>query len=293
VGARVEAVMGTVVSIDVRDPGPDPRAVADAVDAAVGWLHEVDARFSGFREQSEIRRLDRGEIALDDCHRDVRDVLRTCERLRTATGGAFDVGRHRPDRRLDPSGFVKGWAVDEAVDLLVAAGARACVVNAGGDVVVRGEPTPGRAWRVGVRHPVRADRVAAVIRLRDGAVATSGLYERGGHIRDPRSGLVPTDLVSLTVVGPTLGLADAYATAAFAMGSAGPAWVARQPGYGVLAIDREDRVRWSTLVDPLLDLPGVVRPGADEGSGMLQDGESRIASQLPSCPEIAYEPREA
>jgi hypothetical protein len=91
--------------------------------------------------------------------------------------------------------------------------------------------------------------------------------------------------VSLTVVGPSLGLADAYATAAFAMGTAGPAWVAGQPGYGVLAIDREDRVRWSTLVDQLLDWPEVVRPDADERSGMLQDGEPRMASSLPSCPE--------
>jgi len=241
--------MGTVVSIDVREPGSQVPAVAAAVEAAVAWLHEVDARFSVYREDSEIRRLDRGELALDDCHPDVRHVLRSCEDLRIASGGAFDAGRHRPDRGLDPSGFVKGWAVDEAADLLAAAGARSFSINAGGDVLVRGEPSPGRAWRVGIRHPEDPASVAAVLEIRGGAVATSGLYERGAHIRDPRSAAVPDELVSVTVMGPRLGPADAYATAAFAMGSSGPAWVAARPGFGVLAIDRAGIVRWSDLVD--------------------------------------------
>ena len=152
-GVRVEPVMGTVVSIDVRDPDPADPAIARAIEEAVAWLHEVDARFSPFRETSEIRRLDRGELALDDCHPDVRHVLRACEDLREATGGAFDVRGHDPSGRLDPSGFVKGWAVDEAADRLTAAGARSFAVNAGGDIVVRGEAAPGQAWRVGIRDP--------------------------------------------------------------------------------------------------------------------------------------------
>jgi len=247
--------MGTVVSIDVRDPdpgGPAGRAVATAVDAVVAWLREVDARFSPFRDASEIRRLDRGSLALDDCHPDVRHVLRACEDLRLATGGAFDVRGHRADDALDPSGFVKGWAVDEAADLLTAAGVRSFAINAGGDILARGEPAPGRAWRVGVRDPSDAGRVAAVFAIRDGAVATSGLYERGAHIHDPRSGAVPGAYASVTVVGPTLGLADAWATAAFALGAAGPAAVAARPGLGVLAIDDFGVATWSDLVDALL-----------------------------------------
>jgi len=243
--------MSTVVSLDVREPDPREPAVAAALEAAVAWLHEVDARFSVYREESEIRRLDRGEAALDDCHPDVRHVLRACEDLRRVTGGAFDARGHRPDGALDPSGFVKGWAVDEAADLLVAAGARSFALNAGGDVVVRGEPAPGEPWRVGIRHPADAAGVAAVLAIRDAAVATSGLYERGPHIRDPRSGAVPGAFASVTVVGPRLGPADAYATAALAMGADGPAWVARQPGFGVLAIDADGIGTWSDLVDRL------------------------------------------
>jgi thiamine biosynthesis lipoprotein len=249
---RVEQVMGTVVSIDVRDPDPANPRIAVAIEAAVAWLHEVDGRFSVYREDSEIRRLARDELALDDCHPDVRYVLRACDDLRRATGGAFDARGHRADGGLDPSGLVKGWAIDEAADRLAAAGARAFAINAGGDVVVRGEPRPGAPWRVGIRHPADPALVAAVLAIRGGAVATSGLYERGAHIRDPRSGAVPRELASVTVVGPRLGEADAWATAAFVMGAEGAARVARQPGLGVLAIDARGTATWSDLVDGLL-----------------------------------------
>ncbi len=241
--------MGTVVSIDVRSAdGP----IDAAVERAVAWFHAVDARFSTFRDDSEIRRLDRGELPLDDCHPDVRHVLRTCEDLRQASNGVFDVRRHRPDGGLDPSGFVKGWAVDEAADLLAAAGATAFSINAGGDAVVRGEPEPGMPWRVGIRHPGDRGALAAVLEIRDNAVATSGHYERGSHIRDPRTGAGASGLVSVTVLGPHLGTADAYATAAFAMGGQGPGWVARQEGFGVLAIDEAGLVTWSDLVGGVL-----------------------------------------
>jgi thiamine biosynthesis lipoprotein len=249
---RVERVMGTVVSIDVREPDPGNPAITAAIEAAVAWLNEVDARFSVHRDGSEIRRLDRGELALDDCHPDVRHVLRACEDLRRETGGAFDARGHRVDGRLDPSGYVKGWAVDEAADLLTAAGARAFAINAGGDIVARGEPAPGEPWRVGIRHPADAAGVAAVLAIRDAAVATSGLYERGPHIRDPRSGAIPDAYASVTVVGPRLAPADAYATAALAMGAEGPSWVAARPDYGILVLDAAGTATWSDLVDRLL-----------------------------------------
>ena len=132
---------------------------------------------------SEIRRLARGALAPADAHPLVREVLDRCEALREATGGAFDV---RHSGGLDPCGLVKGWAVERAASRLLAAGARDLLLDAGGDVVARGGP-----WRVGIRHPRRRDRLAAVLTVRDAAVATSGAYERGEHIRDPRTGRAP------------------------------------------------------------------------------------------------------
>jgi len=173
--------MGIPVGIDVRDPEVD----AGALDRAFARLHWIDAAFSPYRADSEIARLDAGTLALADAAPDVRAVLERCERLRVQTGGRFDV---RATGRLDPSGFVKGWAVDSAAAVLAAAGARNLCVHAGGDVLVRGERAPGRPWRIGIQHPRRRDRVAAVLEARDLAVATSGAYERGAHVVDPRTG---------------------------------------------------------------------------------------------------------
>ncbi|HET7495386.1 MAG TPA: FAD:protein FMN transferase [Candidatus Limnocylindrales bacterium] len=239
---RVEPVMGTMVSIDVRD-----RVVpTDAVDGAVAWLHEVDARFSPFRPDSEISRLAEGTLAEVDAHPDVHIVLALCDELRRDSDGAFDARAWRSDGRLDPSGLVKGWAVQLAADRLVVAGVRAFAINAGGDIVARSSPTIRGSWRVGIRHPDHIDRVASVVAVQDGAVATSGDYERGAHIRDPRSGGArATGLRSVTVAGPSLTWADAYATTAFIKGVEGLAWVARHEGYAAYAITDDDRVLWT------------------------------------------------
>ena len=81
-----------------------------------------------------------------------------------------------------------------------------------------------------------------MLTVRDAAVATSGAYERGEHIRDPRTGRAPAGVESVTVVGPDLGTADAYATAAFALGAEGPAWTAGLDGYEAMTIVPGDRV---------------------------------------------------
>ena len=229
---RVEQIMGTAIGIDLRDED----VPASAVEAAFDSLRRADARFSTYRPDSEVRRLSRGELALADCSLELRQVLALAEQLRSDSGGYFDVRGHRADRGLDPSGVVKGWAVEEAAWILDAAGARNYAINAGGDVVVRGEPEPGEPWRIGIRHPLRADAIARVIDLRTGAVATSGAYERGEHIIDPLTGAPPSGWLSITVVGPSLTYADAYATAAFAMGRPGLRWVASHPGYRAYGI---------------------------------------------------------
>ncbi|MFN8631962.1 MAG: FAD:protein FMN transferase [Chloroflexota bacterium] len=231
----VAPTMGTTVSIDVRDASIG-RPVLDAV---VAVLTELEDRFTTYRETSEIRRLDRGELALEDAHDDVREVLAACGVLKAESDGAFDACR---DGRLDPSGYVKGWAAERAADVLREAGARDFSLNVGGDIVCAGEPEPGRPWRVGVRHPDDASRVVLVLGVRNGAVATSGLYERGAHVTDARDGSVPTAWRSITVLAPDLATDDAIATAALAMGAQGPAWAAARFGCEVAAIDAEGRL---------------------------------------------------
>jgi thiamine biosynthesis lipoprotein len=99
---------------------------------------------------------------------------------------------------------------------------------------------------VGIADPHRPGRLALVVEARDCAVATSGTAERGPHIIDPHAGRPAAGLASLTVVGPSLALADACATAAFAMGpDRARDWAASLHGYEVYAITEAGRT-WQT-----------------------------------------------
>lgn len=227
---HVEHVMGTAVSLDVR--GAEAALAREATAELVAWLHQADARFSTYREDSEVARIGRGALDVADASPDVRHVLARCERLHAETGGAFDAYARGV---LDPSALVKGWAAQRGADILRAHGLRDFCLNAGGDCAVRG------TWRIGIQHPRDPGAVARTLALTDAAIATSGLYERGAHLVDPRSGRAPAGILSVTVTGPDLALADAYSTAAFV---AGADWTLDLParGYEALTILADDRV---------------------------------------------------
>jgi thiamine biosynthesis lipoprotein len=233
---RVEHVMGMPIVVDVRDEGD----LEPVVDRVFAWLREVDARFSTYKVASEISRLNRGELALAHAHPDVHAILERCDALREGTDGFFDARTIRGD--LDPSGLVKGWSVDRAAEILDAAGIRNYAVNAGGDIRLNGRAVPDLTWTVGIQHPLIRDRVAAVVEGVALGIATSGAYARGDHVVDPHTGRPPSAVLSVTVVGRDLATADAYATAAFAMGERGPAWTARLNGYEAMTILADGRV---------------------------------------------------
>jgi thiamine biosynthesis lipoprotein len=237
---HIEFVMGMAVSIDIRDDVVS----SDAIDEVVRWLHHVDATFSTYQPGSPISRLGTGAATLDEMSPEVMGVLALCEELYDDTGGAFNAfvvpapnGSH-----LDPSGVVKGWAIERCADILERHGAANFCINAGGDVAVRGHARPDEPWRIGIRHPDSPTRSAAVVagahRL---GIATSATYERGAHIIDPATGEPTADLASVTIVGPDLTYADAYATAVFVMGPEGLNWLAEHhPDYAGFLITRDD-----------------------------------------------------
>jgi FAD:protein FMN transferase len=220
--------MGTVVSIELANDQPADR-LRELIAEVCAWLHEVDARFSTYKDGSEVNRLQRGEITLAGCSADMRHVLDACADLWRDTEGYFDA---YAGGSLDPSGYVKGWSVEVASARLAAAGSVRHYINAGGDIRMRGGNPEGEPWRVGIRHPWEADKVSWVLAVTEGAVATSGTYERGHHVVNPRTGKPAQGLRSVTVVGPNLTIADAYATAALAMGEAGISWLAKRAADG-------------------------------------------------------------
>jgi thiamine biosynthesis lipoprotein len=225
--------MGTTVSLLAHAPPDGTERIEASMDDAIAWLHEVDDRFTTYRPGSEWLRYCEGQLDVADMHPDITHVLERTAELERATDGAFRVDAD-PGRPPDPAAYVKGWAVHRASDILVSAGALAVCVNGGGDVAawrLHG------SWRVGIQDPFDSGRVRAVVDIDCGAVATSGAYERGDHVFDPRTHRPARGLASVTVVGPDLGTADAYATAAFALGADGPGWLATLDGYTAFVID--------------------------------------------------------
>ena len=237
----VEHVMGMPISLALRGRHTDDTAAHSAWDAVMRVLREADRVFSTYRPDSPVSRLSRGEIELTDCPREVAEVLAIGERARVESGGAFDVRRPGPDGVdvVDPSGIVKGWAVQRASTAFLTLEDTDFCLSAGGDMVCHVASDDSPAWRIGIEDPQDPTRVLAVVPVRDGAVATSGLAHRGAHIIDARTGETPLALASVTVVASDLVTADVDATSAFALGSGGLGWLASRPGRAGLVVEQD------------------------------------------------------
>lgn len=227
------------VTIDVRDGAAD-------LDALFGELRRIDADFSPFRPDSLVSRINQGRLVIADAGSELAAVLQSCDAYEEATGGFFSAWR---GGHLDPSGLVKGWAIARACAMLDAGGHRSYFVDAGGDVRTRGSAAPGVPWRIGIRHPIERGSVVRVLLAHDLAVATSGTYEKGSHIYDPHTGAPAEDLISLTVIGPSILEADVHATAAFAMGRQAMTYLEARADYEAYAIGRDLRAVWTSGFD--------------------------------------------
>jgi thiamine biosynthesis lipoprotein len=242
------ATMGTVVSIDVRTPAR-PEAFREAVEAVTMRLQAIDDQFSSWRPSSWVSRLIRGVIAPADCPDEVRRVVEVALELMELTDGYFSpFWRRLPygDTGPDPTGLVKGWAAQQASDVLMSHDLPDHVVNAAGDVVVSGRSTPGDSastWRIGISDPRRARELVGVVDLDQTAarwaVATSGMAELGAHVSDPHTGRFPRSVVSATAVTRLerikegAAVADACATALVAAGERAPALLVTLAAEGV------------------------------------------------------------
>jgi thiamine biosynthesis lipoprotein len=229
----VEQVMGMPVSVLARGEYAGSAAVEAAVQELYAELGEVDRVFSPYKPDSDVSRLGRSEVGWEDVGPDVRDVGERCAAARELTDGLFDADL--PDGGWDPSGLVKGWAVERAGDRLRAIDGVDWCLNAGGDVLVI--CPSAKAFTIGIQDPRDPGRVVASLARTGGAVATSGTAARGAHLYDPRTGRpVESRWSSVSVSGASLEYADILATAAFV---AADEWASvLLPGYeglGVLA----------------------------------------------------------
>jgi thiamine biosynthesis lipoprotein len=229
---HVGHVMNLPVSLAVRGRHAADDHARAAWAQVMATLREVDAVFSTYRPDSHVSRLGRGELAHGDCPPEVAEVLALGELAERQSHGAFRIRRAGPggEAVLDPTGVVKGWAVERAADHLRALASTDFCLSAGGDLVCRTLDPAAPPWRIGVEHPLDPSRLVAVVPVHNGAVATSGTAHRGDHLVDARTGRPPTGVASVTVVAANLTWADIDATAAYAHGEHAARWLATRPG---------------------------------------------------------------
>ena len=241
-------VWGTIVDVDCYSQSVGGADLDRAMETVIEFCENVDRDFSTYKDGSWVSRLRRGEVAIGDCPDDVRAVWDLCAAAKDLSDGAFDPWA--VEGGFDPSGLVKGWAADKCADLLVAAGVAHVQVNAAGDIALRGGYREGdvvKPWSIGVVNPENRLEVLQVFAITDGAIATSGTYERGAHIHDPLNGLIAIGAKSATVVGPEGWLCDAMATAVMVAGQDSAKWFGQPElkGYQVFAVNRHEQSAWS------------------------------------------------
>ena len=245
---QTRVMMGMPITVEIV--GPTARQAS--IDRVFGYFDYVDRKFSTYKSDSEISRINAGELQSVGYSEDMRHVLKLSEETRRLTDGYFDI--RRPDGRYDPSGLVKGLAIHNAAKMLEAEGYANYYVEAGGDIEARGRNAQGQPWKIGIQNPFVAEEVVKVLRVIDRGVATSGTYVRGQHIYDPKRRNEPiTDIVALTVIGPDIYEADRFATAAFAMGRAGINFIEKLEGFEGYMIGRDGVAVMTTGFESYVD----------------------------------------
>jgi thiamine biosynthesis lipoprotein len=246
---RFVETWGTVIVVQVASRHLSEVELSVAVDKVEEFFLQVDKDFSTYKKDSEVSRIRRGELEFADASDDVKEVWKLCERARELTLGAFDPWKVIGG--FDPSGLVKGWAADVAAKMLVAAGIESVLINASGDLVLRGgqlsEDGEVKPWNIGISSPDDVNQIVKTFDVVDGSVATSGDYEKGAHIIDPHTELIAIGARSASVVGPDGALCDALATALMVDGRDAQGWMGRPElaEYSFWVINRDGETVWS------------------------------------------------
>lgn len=252
-GAYEIEVWGTILYIEAASTSLDRAAIDSAIESVKEFATDVDRAFSTYKESSFISRLRRGEIEIGQCPKDVQDVWDASQNAKYLSNGAFDPWA--VEGGFDPSGYVKGWAADRIAEILQQAGCQYLHINAAGDLTLRGgnilDSGEIEPWKIGVVNPDNRKEVLRIFEIYDGAIATSGTYERGAHITDPFTGTIAIGAKSATVIGPDGGLTDALATALMVTGDEGAQIFGQSElsEYSAWCIDRHGDSAWG--VGPL------------------------------------------
>jgi len=248
VAAEID-VWGTILYVETASSSVGASELNAGIEELKTYVKKVDEIFSPFKSESEVSKLRRKEIAISEASPEMQEIWQLCLTARELTNGAFDPWAVK--KGFDPSGYVKGWAADHCIAILKNHGAEHVQINAAGDLSLFGGVEPGQPWSIGIRDPENKFKVVKVFEITSGAVATSGQYEIGAHIINPRDGLIAIGAASATVMGPDGGLADALATALMVDGKDG-AGIFMKPElreYSAWVIERHSDTAWTIPLD--------------------------------------------
>ncbi len=236
-------LMGMPVTLELVDPW----ATQETLEDVFAYFERIDQKFSTYKENSEISMINAHKLSLEQSSEEMRSIFSMAEKTLFETNGYFDILH---DGTYDPSGIVKGWAIQNAAQDLRNRGFGNFYVDAGGDVQAAGQNGQGEYWRVGICNPFSMNEIVKVLSISDGAVATSGIYARGQHIYNPKDhNQLITDIQSLTVVGANIYDADRYATAAFAMGNDGIYFIEELQGFEGFVIGSDKQATFTSGFD--------------------------------------------
>lgn len=213
--------MGMPVTIQALDSN----ITDEDIQEVFSYLYYIDKKFSTYIKGSEISKINRGELKIFDASKEMQKVLKLCEETKRETNGYFDINLNGI---LDPSGLVKGYAIHQASLILKNKGFKNFYVEIAGDIQAFGKNEKGESWRVGIQNPFNPREIIKVIKITDKGIATSGNYQQGQHILNPKTKRKADEIASVTVIGPNVYEADRFATAAFAMGEKGINFIENQ-----------------------------------------------------------------
>lgn len=220
---QTRLIMGMPITIEIVD-----RYSSSLFESVFTYFRSIDNRFSTYKKESEISKINRGEIAKKYWSKEMKKIFRLASLTKNQTNGYFDMFHNGT---IDPSGIVKGWAIYQAACLLKKKGIKNFYIDAGGDIQVNGKNNKNERWKIGIKNPFKQEEIVKIVYLTTEGIATSGTYIRGAHIYNPHSpDVLISDIMSVTVIGPNVYEADRFATAAFAMGEKGITFLEQQKG---------------------------------------------------------------
>lgn len=252
----VRRVLGVSVNVHARGAAAHGPDADGAVRSMFAELSAVERLVAG--DGSQLGRLGRGELDLQDVHPVLRELHDLCVAAHVRTGGAVDAwsgatgtgatgpaaaGASSTGARFRPGSLVTAWALDRAARRLAEVPGAAFAVEAGGDLLLSGQGGSGEPWRVEIEHPRDRRLVLATLPVHDGGVATA--VASGGEVVDLRSGIPEPTVLAATVVGSSLAWSDVWARAAVAQGTSAVERVATLRGTrGVLVLADGSVHRW-------------------------------------------------